>query len=339
VLALLLLRLVITPMTVGSGAVGGVFTPTLLMGALLGELFGRTLSSLAPGLVGQPQAFVLVGMGCLLAGTTQAPLMSVVMLFEMTLDYDLVLPLLLASAVSTLLARSLAGESVYNEALRRKREGEAGVAAVGFLSVRDVMLEEQLTVPPDRPLPQVLDTLLAARRNHAYVVDADGGFQGAVNLHDVHRALREAAQPETIHARDVAVRFEVAYPDEALDRVLARFWKQEAERVPVLDGPVSKRLIGTLSKKDVLSVSSLGLLAGAVPGARRRVVEVAVPGDVIGLSLDEARFGDRYGASVLMIKRAGAGFLVPAASTRFEPLDQLIVFGASEALAELGVTT
>jgi CIC family chloride channel protein len=335
--ALLALRLVITPMAVGAGAVGGVFTPTLLMGALLGGTYGRLVTLLLPGT--DPRAFALVGMGCVLAGTTHAPLTSVVMLFEMTLDYDLVLPLLLASAVSTLVARRLAGESVYTEALRRKGEREVGSGAVGILTVRDVMREEQLLVPPDLPLPQVLDTLVAARRNHAYVVDAQGGFVGAVNLHDVHRALREAQLREAVLARDVAVvRFEAALPDERLDQVLERFWRLEAERLPVLADLQSRRLLGTVSKRDILGVSSLGLLArpSGVAAGHRRVAEVDVPGDVIGLSLEEARFGERHDVSLLMIRRAGSGFVLPDARTRFEPLDRLIVFGPAEAVAALG---
>ena len=104
VLALLALRLVVTPLAVGSGTVGGVFTPTLFLGAMLGHAFGAGVRALAPTLGADPAAFALAGMGFLLAGTTHAPLTAVVMVFEMTLDYGIVVPLLLGSAVASLVA-------------------------------------------------------------------------------------------------------------------------------------------------------------------------------------------------------------------------------------------
>jgi H+/Cl- antiporter ClcA len=100
-LALLALRLVVTPLMMGSDAVGGVFTPTLFIGAMLGYAFGHAVHGVAPGHSAAPAAYALVGMGALLAGTTHAPLTSVLMVFEMTLDYNLVVPLLVASASSS----------------------------------------------------------------------------------------------------------------------------------------------------------------------------------------------------------------------------------------------
>src|SRR5262249_32148192 len=117
-LVLLGLRLALTSATVGSGAVGGVFTPTLFIGAVLGDAFGTGMHSLMPATIGDPKAFALVGMCALLAGTTHAPLTAVLMVFEMTLDYGLVLPLLLAAAASSLVARQMSRESVYTEALK-----------------------------------------------------------------------------------------------------------------------------------------------------------------------------------------------------------------------------
>lgn len=243
-ITLLILRLVVTPLTVGSGAVGGVFTPTLFLGAMLGSAFGTTLHGWLPAIAAEPRAYALVGMGCLLAGTTQAPMMSVLTVFEMTLDYDLVLPLLLASVLSSLIARRVAGDSVYSEALRRKTtSGDAGV--LGALRVGDVMREEYVKVGPDVPLPALLDRFAEARRNHLYVVDEEDRFLGAVNLHDASRVLRTTPSPASVHARDlVNARFEATVREEPLDQVLERFFRQDAERLPVLDSRETRRLAG-----------------------------------------------------------------------------------------------
>lgn len=253
---LLVLRLVVTPLTVGSGAVGGVFTPTLFIGAMLGDAFGTVLHQLVPAFAADPRAYALVAMGCLLAGTTQAPLMSAICVFEMTLDYDLVLPLLLSGVVASVIARETAGDSVYTEALRRKnRPADAGL--MGTLRVSQLMRPEHVTVSPDAPLPGMVDRLLDARRNHLYVVDEEGRFLGAVNMHVASRALRGSDAPESILARHLMdARFQTTVLEDRLADVLERFYAQDCERLPVLADRASGRLVGTISKRDILGVYS-----------------------------------------------------------------------------------
>jgi len=258
-----------------------------------------------------------------------------------------VVPLLLASAVASLVATALGRDSVYTEALRRKAEaGEGpGPSAVDALHVSDLMRQEQVTVPPDLTLPRLLDTFVAARRNHLYVVDGEGRFLGAVNLHDVNHELRAGGGESGLVARDLArSRFETTTPDESLLHVLDRFAAQECERLPVVADPGSRHLVGTISKRDILSVYSLDLvqrgpaLHGAATVAapvERFVEEVPVPPDLVGSTLAESWLSDEHGISVLMIRRATAGLFIPEGRTRFLPGDQLVVFGPRERLASL----
>jgi CIC family chloride channel protein len=345
VLALLALRVVVTPLTVGAGAVGGVFTPTLFLGAMLGYAFGAVAHHVLPGATAAPAAYALVGMGALLAGTTHAPLTSVLMVFEMTLDYNLVVPLLLAGAVASLFATGLARDSVYTEALRRKERPDGASAAIGRLRVRDLMRPDHVTIAGDLPLPEVLDQFLGARRNHLYVVDGDGSFLGVVNLHDVNRQLLSSADPNAFRAADlVRPRFETTTPQETLDLVLERFAREECERLPVLEGPGRSRVVGTISKRDILSVYSLELLQRDTTPRRaadleapvdRLVEEIAAPASAVGHTLGDARFRERHGVSVLMIRRARAGWIVPDDHTPIEDGDRLVVFGPRERLASL----
>ncbi|HSD29900.1 MAG TPA: chloride channel protein [Vicinamibacteria bacterium] len=344
VLALLALRLVVTPLAVGSGTVGGVFTPTLFLGAMLGHAFGAGTSALAPGLGANPAAFALAGMGALLAGTTHAPLTAVVMVFEMTLDYEVVVPLLLASAVASLVASRFSANSVYTEALKRKAGGEEVPGALDVLRVADLVRPDQVTIPPDLPLARVLDAFVSARRNHLYVVDEKSSFLGAVNLHDVTDALR-AGDPGTLIARDLArPRFEVTVPEEGLPRVLDRFAVQECERLPVLADLESRRLVGTISKRDILSVYSLELMqrsAGRWPPRpigspiETLVDEVPLPPGLEGRTFAEARFRDTHGLALLLVRRGAAGLLLPDAGLRFAPGDRLVVFGPRDRVAAL----
>jgi len=271
VLVLLLLRLVLTPLAVGSGTVGGVFTPTLFLGAMLGQAFGASVRAAAPGLGASGAAYALAGMGCLLAGTTHAPLTSVVMVFEMTLDYGVVVPLLVGAAVASLVARRLSPTSVYTEALDRKAGADEPVSAgLDVLRVADFQRAEEVTVMEDLALPALLDVFVASRRNHLYVVSAAGEFRGAVNLHEVNEALRSASDPQRTRARDVLQpHFDTTTPGESLSRVLERFAGQESERLPVLAADGSRRLVGTISKRDVLAAYARDLLRRRAGDERR----------------------------------------------------------------------
>jgi CIC family chloride channel protein len=268
VLALLALRLVVTPLTVGSGAVGGVFTPTLFIGAMLGQAFGSGVAYLAPGLHTQPGAYALTGMACLLAGTTHAPMTATLMVFEMTLDYNVVVPLLLGSAIASLVATRFTSASVYTEAIQRKAStlDEANARGVAALHVGDLMRPEQVTVPPDCPAPQLFDTFVGVRRNHLYVVDGEQRFIGAVNLHDLNAALKDEARPDAIVARDLArTRFETTTLDEPVLAAMEKFERQECERLPVLADARSRRLLGTISKRDILSAWARERLGRTAP--------------------------------------------------------------------------
>ena len=348
VLALLLLRLVVTPLAVGSGTVGGVFTPTLFLGAMLGHAFGTGVRTFVPGLGTDPAAYALVGMGCLLAGTTHAPLTSVVMVFEMTLDYGVVVPLLLGAAVASLVATRFSQASVYTEALSRKAdETDTGAAPIDVLRVADLVRPDHVAVAPDLPLPRLLDAFVAARRNHVYLVEADGRFAGAANLHDVNEALRGTSAPESVLARDVArPRFETTTLEEGLPRVLQRFAEQECERLPVLADRESRRLVGTISKRDILSVYALDLLqrgggtrrAGAFDpagGVDSLVDEVSLPAALVGCTFEESRFRERFALALLLVRRGTAGTLVPEAALRFAAGDRLVVFGMPDRVAAM----
>ncbi|WP_144630934.1 ClcB-like voltage-gated chloride channel protein [Bordetella genomosp. 13] len=127
---LLLMKMVATAGSVGSGAVGGIFTPTLFVGAAVGHLYGAALHGLLPaGSVSSVSSYAVVGMGALLAAATHAPLMSILMIFEMTLSYEAMLPLMLACVTGFVIARGLRADSMYSRSLARNRRMQALLGA------------------------------------------------------------------------------------------------------------------------------------------------------------------------------------------------------------------
>lgn len=251
-LLLAALKLVATAATFGSGAVGGVFTPTLFFGACLGSLFGLGAQAIWPGAPHLPQAFALVGMGALLAATTHAPIMAIIMLFELTLDYQIILPLMLACVVAHYTCLAFEKNSIYAESLQRKGAGSFRQQLAG-IRVAELMKPDPPSVRESADFRTIAQSFIAHRFNFLYVTDADGNFRGVISLHDIKSYLNEGDLGELVVARDlVQESFPTITPEATLTEALDSFAHHAGERLPVtLGGPLG-RLVGSISKTHLI---------------------------------------------------------------------------------------
>lgn len=248
---IMLAKWLATAASFGSGAPGGVFTPSLFMGASAGYLFGTAVHSFWPSGAADPQAFALVGMGAFLSAASYAPVMAVIMLFEMTLSYDIILPLMLCNVVAYYTAKGLQGESLYSESLRRKA-AEAPAPAFGVGKARDLMKGNPPAVSSTARFAEIARMFLSVRVNNIYVVGEQSRFMGAVSLHDIKPYLGDADLAKLVIASDIMrEEFPRIGPDQSLNEALGAFLGQAIERVPVIE-PESGQLIGSLSKSDLL---------------------------------------------------------------------------------------
>jgi CIC family chloride channel protein len=257
VMLVLVAKLVATFATVGSGAVGGVFTPTLLVGASLGFLMGTLVHELLPTLSAEPSAYALVGMGAFLAATTHAPLMAILVVFEMTLDYDIVLPLMVSCIVAHYTSRSSDGESIYSRVLRWKAAGRPA-DPIGTGTIRGMLRQNPVSVRDDTTFDGIVRAFLDHRHGFLYVVDRDGRFLGAISLHDIKAHMNDPALGRLLIASELMdPGFPCVAQDAALGEALTLLLRHEGERVPVVDDLERRRLVGTVSKRDVLLALSL----------------------------------------------------------------------------------
>jgi chloride channel protein, CIC family len=250
VVGLLACKWLATMASFGSGAPGGVFTPSLFMGAGAGFLFGTLVNSFWPTAAQDPRAFALVGMGAFLSAASHAPVMAVIMLFEMTLSYDIILPLMLCSVLSYYTAKSLQGSSLYSEAIKRKAAALPD-PTLGEGRVADMMRSNPPTIAPSARFAEIARMFLNVRVNNLYVVDEAGKFLGIVSLHDIKPYLGEPDLAELVIARDILREdFPRIAPDQPLTDALAGFLGIVAERLPVVDPDGLLR--GSLAKSDLL---------------------------------------------------------------------------------------
>ncbi|HEX75695.1 MAG TPA: chloride channel protein [Dehalococcoidia bacterium] len=252
--ALLLLKILATSFTLGSGGSGGIFAPSLFMGAMFGGIFGDIANRLLPGVVAPSGAYALVGTAAVFSAAARAPITAIIILFEMTRDYAIILPLMLAVVVSTLIAHRLSSEGIYT--LKLKRRGipfhpQEEVDLLERVSVEEVMTRDFPTISPKMTLAQVINKFSESKHHGFPVVDMRGNLKGMVTLADVEANMSSSSQQLTV--ADIATtNLITAYPDESLHDVVHRLGSSEVGRIPVVDRKDSSRLVGMLRRYDIV---------------------------------------------------------------------------------------
>lgn len=267
---LLVAKFVATTVTVSAGTVGGIFTPTLFLGASLGSLWGAVIHDSDMGTTLPTGAFALVGMGSMLAATTHSPLLAILMIFELSLNYSIMPPLMLACVASTLVARRLHPESIYTEPLRRKgvqleRESPK-VGAATDLTVGDIM---QAPVPPVREntqLAEIADRFLTSTNNFLPVVDARKRLVGIIALHDLKEWLSAGHELTAVIAYDVMQPPpHCLTPNQKLSDVLPALLQSELRNVPVVNTLADQHLVGSVARAEALGVLSEAISGSSAP--------------------------------------------------------------------------
>ena len=340
-------KLIATPISIGGGFLGGVFAPSLFIGAALGGAYGALAGRILPAWDIPPASFAMVGMAAVLAGAVHAPLTAFVLLFEMTNDYRIILPLMLAVTASLALSQRLQRDSVYTLGLARKGIRIASgrdVDVLASLRVEEVMQRDVMTLAEDEPLPAALEQLMQARSHGAPVVDAVGRLVGILSLQDIDRA--EESGQAGLRVGDVCTRdLTVAWPDESLDVALGRMSSRDVGRLPVVAHSDPGQLLGLLRRTHIIRAYEAALARRTALRSQAQNVRLgAVAGiDVVELAVSAGSecAGKRLGElswpaqSVIVTIRRGRRVIVPHGASTLQAGDVLAVIGDAEALAEI----
>ncbi len=261
--ALIVLKMVATSLTLGSGNSGGVFAPSLFMGAMTGGLFGVGVNALFPELAPHPGAYALAGMAAVFSAAARAPLTAILIAFEMSHDYAVILPLMATTIAATMLASRLHPESIYSLKLVRRGirllKGR-DVDVMDSVLVRDIMNRRPPTVPPTMTLGELEHYFIANHRHGVVVVDDAGDLVGIVTLQDLAQAKSEADWEDGA-VGDVMIRtLLTAYPDETMGAALGRMAARDVGRLPVVDRENPKRLVGLIRRPDLARAYQRGLI-------------------------------------------------------------------------------
>jgi chloride channel protein, CIC family len=340
-LALLLLllggKVLATSLTIGIGGSGGVFAPSLFMGGMLGTAFGVLANAIWPGQVAPAGAYGLVGMGAVFAGAARAPITAVLILFELTGDYQIILPMMLSIAVSASVSGVLSADTIYTLKLRRRgidiRRGRSA-NLMELLTVREAMVPVPVPLSPESSLGEVIDRF-AAEGADALPVVAAGRYVGILPGDQLEEAMRANAFDLT--AADLVQALAPVQVDDTLEQALQHLVLAGAGAVAVLEA-ADGRLVGWLTHRDVLAAYAARI--GGTPAStptdgtsaaqpstaaslawlgQYRIVDLELPGDAaavgqsiatlpwpaLTLPIGVQRRGERYAAAAGLTLHAG----------------------------------
>lgn len=365
-LMLVPIKMTATSITLAAGGSGGIFAPSLFIGAVFGGFFGSVLQQILPMDLGiSSGAYAVVGMSAMVAGTTHAPITAFMVIFEMTGDYKLILPLMLCSILASFIASILKKDSIYTMKLTRRGVDLSQGMEVSIMQttrVRDVMSRDMVVLNEDTGFSDLLNKVLTENESNYYVKNHEGVYQGSFDVHDVKEVMNEESLAGLIVAKDlVAISASPAIEyDATLAECMRRFGIYEVEELPVVESRQHHRLVGRVSRKDIINIynreilkqGSLGLkfIQRKLPeyGPAHNTVDLPEGFEISVLPLSKEMVNHtvksldiraKFGVTVVAINRRGEmgerRVVIPEPDEKFRKGDMLVLIGSNEALNNL----
>jgi len=360
--ALVIAKILATSITIGSGGSGGIFAPSLFLGAMAGGVVGHAVENYFPGATASSGAYALVTMGAVVAATTHAPVSAIIILFELTQTIDIVPALMTACVVSTLVAQLLYRDSIYTDKLRRQGIDifeTKNPNVLKDLYVRDVIALEPEVVPASADFKTVLDLVVQSPHSQFYVMSPTNEYLGAISLLELRRLIYEQENLQHIVVAGDLV--DTSHPsvtdDTDLSVVMHIFSSSHVDEIAVVAADDRTRLVGTVRERDVIEASNReqmrrdlagGFESGMAAAGRTQTVDLgdgyelreimALP-HVTGSTLRQLMLRERVGVQVLLVRSrkstGGTHLRVPHGDDILVEGDALIVAGTTESLEML----
>lgn len=324
--SLIFIKILATSVTLGSGGSGGIFAPSLFMGAMLGCFFGTFVHNLFPDISASPGAYALVAMGGLVAGTTRAPITAIIIVFELTNDYNIILPLMITCIISTILSSKLSRESIYTLKLLLRKinlKGGTEINVMKSLYVRDIYQPSFESIPETSSFIEVVNQVISKRDPYFLVQDTADLLVGIISIHDMKSFMFEGEELQNlIIAGDIALKdFEVISLEDDCQVALDKMSKTGFLGLPVVQPDNNKKVLGMAWQKDVLDayhkeIERRDITATFVDkiqlSSSRQDVhfmegysisEITVPKTFVGKSIKDLNIRAIYGIDVLSIRQ------------------------------------
>jgi len=261
---LVVLKMLATAITLGSGNAGGVFAPSLFIGAMIGAVFGWAIDRLFPGLGIQPGSYALVGMGAFLGAATHSPMTAIFLLFELTGNYQVIIPIMFASVIGVMVAKRLCSDSL--DSLELSRQGinlHRGVEEniLNAISVSSVMLRDFETLKETMSFAEFMAFFPGSRTQYYPIVDNQNRLTGVVSFQDIREIMLEEGLEQVVVMKDLAETDLITlHPSDNLNQAIKKFGIKDIEVIPVVSAFDQTQLLGILKRKDVIDTYNRAVL-------------------------------------------------------------------------------
>ena len=254
---LIFMKIICTSITLGSGGMGGVFAPSLFIGAMLGTAYGSGVHFLFPTLSASAETYSVVGMGAVAGAVMQAPLTNILMLFELTNDYTLILPIMATCIAASYTYQKFSKQSIYVQNLLNKginiRHGrEASI--MNSIKVRDVMSTDITTIAQETPFRKILETISYSKNFYFPVLDKEGDMTGILSFSDIREVIFEEQLGDLLVAGELANNNVVSLtPQQNLNEAMEIFSQLDVDQLPVVRSEDKLKVIGILSRSEMMA--------------------------------------------------------------------------------------
>jgi len=258
------LKMLATSVTLGSGNVGGVFAPCLFIGTMIGAVFGWCVSVLFPNMYIQPSSYALVGMGAFLAAATHAPMTSIFLLFELTGNYQIIIPNMIASVIGVMIAQRLCPDSL--DSMELSRQGinlHKGVESniMNSILVKTVMVEEFETLKETMSFAEFMEYFPNSKEQYYPIMDENNRMSGIVSFQNIREIMLEEGLEHVVVMKDLAETNLISlFPQDNLSKAISKFGIKDIAAIPVVDPEDSTLLLGILKRKDVIDTYNKAIL-------------------------------------------------------------------------------
>ncbi len=264
-LMLIVVKTAATAITLGSGGGGGVFSPSLFIGAMMGGAFGVIATMVQPDLSSGHSAYTLIGMGAMAGAVLGAPISTILIVFELTGDYELTIGVMIATVIASQISLNTLGFSFFSWQLHQRGvslKGGREAAVMRSRSVRDVMKDDFLTISADASLNTIRASLLESSYGELFVVDDTNRLLGTITLRDLAQNAFEHEKDDVLKASDIA-RTEppTACVTDTIETAISILETCREEHIAVLDTGEGQTLVGVLHERDVLAAYHRAVLA------------------------------------------------------------------------------
>jgi len=335
--ALVFLKMIATSVSLGSGSSGGTFAPTLFVGAMLGGSIEKFLQPHIPFSMGSPGAYALVGMVSVFSGAFHAPITAILLIFEMTGNYDVILPLMIASVAATSIAQLLSRNSM--DTIKFKRSGIniqaiEEVRLLGALRVHDAMGSDFEIVPSSMTGKQLMEKLAKGRKENLFVVNPESAWVGTIKVEEIQKTLLEE-NPDAVIAHDLMSPIpEYCFSDDPLNEAAKLLLSRGMNQIPVVDPANPSKIVGILKSEHIFRaytdlaghrsdlISRLEQQHSLPTGILSMTFNVPLRSPVAGKTIKELHLSQ--GAVITSIKKRGM-VIVPHGNTQLEAKDKVSV--------------